>query len=587
MHRNTPNGRRATIVALVLTLGAAGPAAAAASNSCDATGADASAVAVARTVVDAACDCTAAASARAWRTCVRGALAPSVGSTLTRACARHVERIETRSTCGRRDRVACCRTGSSGDTRALLRRSGSCTAPAGGSACESSWPVLADACVPGGCTPAAACGNYTVDPGEDCDPPDGLYCSASCSACTTELGCVAPSPCGNGALDVGEHCDPPNGTTCSSACTACAPAAPGEILIGCSAGPTEAYASALPSTLLVAYSDRTPGNASHALARRLANDGAFVDATPLLVSGPLSPSGAIGGAAAAASADSDEFYVAWSTYRDYVALWGARRIPEAGAVTDPPATIQSSFGVGSCRSGIAGPVHLAPTLDDTSFRSTWRVVYSCSGSILAETLLGVGSFFNFPPPGNTSSGPAPIVRGASDVAAVWWNVAIASVSPPVFFQSLAASFVEPGTPTMIQLATGFSTVPPALAAIGDTFVAFHASGSELRAIRFTRAGGVLDPSGGILVATAPGAITQVVAAGDGTSAIAAWLESDGTIRAIRVASDGTLPNPTPTTVATGAVSFDLAANATAALLAFTRTEPTGRSVRGVLLPAGF
>ncbi len=200
-------------------------------------------------------------------------------------------------------------------------------------------------------------------------------------------------------------------------------------------------------------------------------------------------------------------------------------------MTDPPEQIQSSFGFGSCRSGISGPVHLAPALDDVAFFSTWRVIYACSSGILAETLVGVGNFFNFPPPGNTSSGPAPIVRGASDVAAVWRNLAIPTLSPPTVIPSLAASFVAPGTPTMITLASAAPTVAPALAAIGDTFFAFHASGNQLHVIRFSRAGGVLDPSGGIAVTTTANPISQLVAAGDGTSAIVAWLESDGTVRA--------------------------------------------------------
>lgn len=61
--------------------------------------------------------------------------------------------------------------------------------------------------------------------------------------------------------------------------------------------------------------------------------------------------------------------------------------------------------------------------------------------------------------------------------------------------------------------------------------------------------------------------------------------SQGTVRAIRVAPDGSLPAPAPTMVTAGAASLDVAANA--ALVSFTRSEPTGRSVRGVLLPAGF
>jgi hypothetical protein len=162
----------------------------------------------------------------------------------------------------------------------------------------------------------------------------------------------------------------------------------------------------------------------------------------------------------------DDEVAAHRARRAPASLWGARRVPASGPITDAPATIQSSFGFGSCRSGIAGPAHFAPALDDASFLSTWRVVYACAGSIIAETLVGGGNFFDFPPPGNTSSGPAPIVRGASDVAAVWRNVAVVTVSPPNVFTSLAASFVAPGAPQMIQLAPLLPTLPPALAAVG-------------------------------------------------------------------------------------------------------------------------
>ena len=66
--------------------------------------------------------------------------------------------------------------------------------------------------------------------------------------------------------------------------------------------------------------------------------------------------------------------------------------------------------------------------------------------------------------------------------------------------------------------------------------------------------------------------------------VAAWLETDGTIRTIRIAPDGTLPSPTPTTVATGAARLDVAANAATALVTFTRDEGASRSVRAKLLP---
>ena len=55
------------------------------------------------------------------------------------------------------------------------------------------------------------CGNGVVDAGagEECDPPDGSTCDASCQRIPA---------CGDGFLDAPEECDPPNGTTCDASC---------------------------------------------------------------------------------------------------------------------------------------------------------------------------------------------------------------------------------------------------------------------------------------------------------------------------------------------------------------------------------
>lgn len=54
---------------------------------------------------------------------------------------------------------------------------------------------------------APDCGNGQLDPGEQCDPPNGTSCLEGCGR-----------PCGNGLLDPGEQCDPPDGMTCSASC---------------------------------------------------------------------------------------------------------------------------------------------------------------------------------------------------------------------------------------------------------------------------------------------------------------------------------------------------------------------------------
>jgi len=54
---------------------------------------------------------------------------------------------------------------------------------------------------------APKCGDGHLDPGEQCDPPNGTTCLAGCSL-----------PCGDGILEPGEACDPPDGKTCSATC---------------------------------------------------------------------------------------------------------------------------------------------------------------------------------------------------------------------------------------------------------------------------------------------------------------------------------------------------------------------------------
>jgi len=87
-----------------------------------------------------------------------------------------------------------------------------------------------------------ACGDGVIDPGEDCDPPNGTTCDDSCMEITGECGndvldpgeecdgiddaacpglcrdsCVCPV-CGDDILDPGEDCDPPDGVTCDDSC---------------------------------------------------------------------------------------------------------------------------------------------------------------------------------------------------------------------------------------------------------------------------------------------------------------------------------------------------------------------------------
>src|SRR5262249_16848729 len=62
----------------------------------------------------------------------------------------------------------------------------------------------------------AVCGNGVVEAGEQCDPPNGTTCSATCQS-------VAAPTCGDGKVNApGEQCDPPNvaATTYGAGCDA-------------------------------------------------------------------------------------------------------------------------------------------------------------------------------------------------------------------------------------------------------------------------------------------------------------------------------------------------------------------------------
>jgi hypothetical protein len=80
------------------------------------------------------------------------------------------------------------------------------------------------------CTVASGCGNGQLEPGEDCDPPDGIFCDDNCQA----IDPCSPDPCNQGNVCSPEVCsaDANNQPLCtpdpgSAAGNACSPPAGG------------------------------------------------------------------------------------------------------------------------------------------------------------------------------------------------------------------------------------------------------------------------------------------------------------------------------------------------------------------------
>ena len=87
------------------------------------------------------------------------------------------------------------------------------------------------------CTPADACaGQGTCSSMHTCTPGtplgDGTACGPSGMMEICKAGICIPPKCGNGVIDPGEQCDPPNGTTCSATCQLITPVVCGDGKIG-------------------------------------------------------------------------------------------------------------------------------------------------------------------------------------------------------------------------------------------------------------------------------------------------------------------------------------------------------------------
>ena len=540
---------------------------------CDSAEADAASVEAARLAVRSQCDCALAESRHAWKKCVKTTLRGLVTEgSVSRPCYQLAKRLEYRAICGLPGREICCRTNARGETLARPRRIGRCDSGAGVATCVSPHSHLEEACVVGGCAPA---------PG-----------------------------CGNGVLDLGEACDPPNGTTCAADCNfaSCADDGIGQLL-ACHEGSPEVQLEGVGDSFLAAFGGVSLEGASVARVRRFGTDGTITDPEPIRVSQADAGDAAPTFNVSTLTENGTSFYLGitgrkWAEGGALVQLFNGLALPADGEISVSPKTLASNVPFGSCRMVIQGPLGIAPDLAGSGVHVSYREVFGCAGTYVRfETLVGVPGPFEFPPPGNLSFGAASHARGSSDVAAVWWNRLVTSLSPLAVVPSLRVGWLEPGpeevldlTVVPLDIATSES---PAVAALDDVFLVVWTAASdsswaepnELRGIRFRRDIGRLDPYEGLLLASGSAALGRpVVDASDSGFAIA-WTETRGVgdlvIRALRLGSDGSVLDALPLEIGTlsDPGEIDIAATASGTFVVYAGSEPSGSvAVRVVDLP---
>ena len=565
----------ALVVVVVLALAGSAQAA-----TCDVDGVDAAAVAAARAAVQSECDCTGAATAKQYRFCGRELLRRRVeAGSLPMDCARAVRRMEGRSICGSSERQVCCRTFSTGRTRATFRYAGGCRPPRGGLACVSSFPHLVDACVPGGCATDAVCGNGVVEPGETCDVPDGLTCDEDCQ--------VIPSPV------------PAPGT-----------------LVARFRGSEAVALEGIGDVFLAAFGGQSPGafplsGSKHVWMRRFGADMSWIDSEPVQVSRSLGMDMETSYSVSGSTHDGNVFHIGLQGRTPVLGgaagadeLFESREVPREGPLDTETWTIRTNFPVGMCRNLIWGPLALAPHLLGDDLHAAYRDVFACAGQgVLFEALVGVPGGFTVPPspaPARVSEGGAALARSDSNVAGVWFDVLVASTAPPSFFKSLTAGWLEPAPQDTIALALveGAKSTSPALAATGDVFLATWAGVSdvteplptELRAVRFSREAGAFGPTGGRVLASGGGVVGQPMVDSDGMRFSIVWVEDLGTtriLRALRVGADGALVDVSPLDLvqSENLGEADIASTPAGTFVIYSDSDETGEvSVRVVRLP---
>ena len=597
--------------AVVFTLLLASALPALARPTCDVIGADAAVLASAYTAIDIECPCDSATGPSAYHHCARETVDALVSAaSLPSQCRRDALRYANDSTCGREGALVCCRADGSGRTRhRIVRDSLKCVDVGGYVACVSAWQSLVTGCDASGCVPMVypVCGNSVLEAGEQCDPPS-LTCDAACQ--------LTPPFCGDLVVEDGETCEPPGVGSCSSTCqaVACSAAAAGETEITCVDGATRLSSAASATGYLVAWSGPFQ-RSGEVLAIRLDGSGQVADPSLTVVSSELSD-GSVSSHPSAAS-DGAGFYVVWSAYREppgvptaVEQLIEGRRLGAASGAYSTD-TIVSHIPFGYCRANIGGPT-AASGAGSSRFAATWQNVATCGGGVINRD--PDAAFIDFAGSPTTTSAPlgfplpqalpAVISSSAAAVASLGgsslWTWHAQACDPEYSCAPFLAAAWSDGTVTQGPFALSSDrqvlTDAPAVAAGATGFLVAwaqpnaDATATEVRGVRVTRADGLLDPDGGLLLATAANGINgSPSVAFDGTRWLVAWTEAgtlDYEIRAVAVNVDGTVVDSTPRLVADEVAPAPPSASSTgngSVLVAFTRDEGAQTAIRATVV----
>ncbi len=533
-----------------------------------------------------------------------------------RSVARH---RASQSTCGRPGSAVCCRTTGTRIRGRIVRSPGLCKSTATTTACLATPSNVVEGCPASGCsqcgngvldageqcepslTPACTssckfpvCGNGIVEPGESCEPP-----TPNC------INCQLPG-CGNGIVEAGEDCDPPGTGNCVSGCVfatcgdgvvegaeQCEPTgAPGctddcrtgtcdtpptgETEVACLSGSTGVIGVAAgPGGALVTWNSvrRLPA----INGRRVDSSGIPVEPVSFQVTASPDPGVEFWQGGPEVGGDASGWYVAWYGSLPPVYQVAGARVDASGAVASRQVLAQATT-FGMCSSGINPPLGVVAEAPDQvatlagNFAGCFNsfIVYWHFGNRLTfsggqlQSNVGVGlETVTFPQPTEASDRIGGIASGGGDTVAtlnssfVDWR----SGSPVTVASGLYAWWFPPNPgPVRLSSAPANTNFGPGAAWGGTSFlVAWPQLGvgglSDIRALRFTRTDGPLDPDGGIVLATGTRVVSSPRVAFDGTAWLVVWTvqPSPGVMDVLGVAvrPDGTVVDASPRLLAAG------------------------------------